>query len=199
MQKRFVLTNWNIYWRPYSERVYAKGNVYNNPRFYKGREINTSDIINMEDEEKSYVIHTLNSIYELPKNSYKGNEEELNAVKELFFEITKKESEAFEKLLSRGDCLLYNNRLIYYSENGLRKICASKNLSYNVYSYPNENLTLVISESFIFDTLTHIKLCITGRNIDNNKLYVLDTDRYSLSVYSYNSILQNNPLDMLSD
>lgn len=61
MQKRFLLTNWNIYWHPYSERVYAKGNVYNNPRFYKGRKINTSDIINMEDEEKSYVIHNSNN------------------------------------------------------------------------------------------------------------------------------------------
>ena len=147
MNKMFELKNWSIC-NYITDSFYAAGNVYNNPRFYDGKYINTSPISEYRKVGSDIIITTKNSEYYLAEKNrlISDNNSGIDNMCSILDRENDRLMRAAEMLLHRGDCLLYCSRLCYCSENGLIRLKGEKNEpdSGLVFSYVSDGFVLEI-------------------------------------------------------
>lgn len=145
----YTLEDWELV-KKYCDYI-AYGRVYNNRKFINGHRIHTSPVIRFETGETEYYIHTLNSVYLLPMDSYIGSED----MQKFFTDIETHKARAFacaEKLLSEGDCLFSEYNVFYRTSEGVISLDYQKiPHQYVSYKYEKDGFELCAYSAHGFD------------------------------------------------
>lgn len=189
----YTLENWNITTANCGS-FQAHGKVYKNPKFKKETDIYTSTILEIESEEAEYLIHTLNSVYRLPMESYVGNED-MQTIVDDFYAQNRRAMDCAEKLLSEGDCLFFNYKVFYNTGKGIISLPFTKpsdtfyvkyiyaDNGFELYVYDNGYCTVEFDENHRKCAL--YKLAFYGAYITKSDYIAIDTNTHNdMEIYN---------------
>lgn len=189
----YKLLLWSIRETIGNKSYYANGNVYNNPKFNEGKNINTSVITDAEYQDDNLVIHTLNSVYRLPLDSFDGYDiSVVERMTDSFKKSKKIARPAAEKLLSAGECLICSFNVIYYSKKGIVELKKTKK-SHNdfEYEYPDEKFRVHFVKNCMTGSIDISYISCSDDSADKY-VYVISAENSTISKYSYSDFKSDN-------
>lgn len=193
----YKLLLWSIGENFGNKSFYANGNVYGNPRFNDGKNISTSVITDAEYKDDNLVIHTMNSVYLLPLDSFEGYD--ISVVERMtdYFKKSKKTARhAAEKLLSAGECLICPYNVMYYSKKGIVELERTKNSVNDFeFEYPDENFRVIFVKNCITSSID-ISYISWSDYSAGKYVYVISVENSTISKYSYSDFKSDACWDM---